>query len=939
MSTYRKKLIEVSLPLEAINAACVEDKNRKTGHIRNIHKWFAPMPLPAWRAMLVASLLDDPSNDLPEKAAAEKRSALFDLIRRLAPLDAHRDTGLMAEVRQTLSDACEGSPPAIADPFCGGGSTIVEAQRLGLRTFGSDLNPIPVLITTALCRVPQLFHGRAPVSPTSSVRTSWTGSEGFLEDVRQYADRVRKLAFATLSPYYPEVGGGGTTYAWRWAWSVTSPNPAARRAYVPLVSDWWLSKQKGNAAWIKPNADPHRGAISFSIEHSGTAPKGNVGRSGATCLFTNTPIPLAHIRAEGRARRLRPILLAGAIQQGRDRVYLAADKIPLPELPPRDIEGIPIHEGALGFRVQGYGVTNYRELYTPRQASALQVFAQAIDQIHQAVLHDASATLPSDGRALEDGGTGARAYADAVVATLGLLLGKMAQSNNILVRWFIDPRNGSGKATPSFERNAVPMVWDFVETNPFGGATGDWTGPVLETALKAFDLVTSSAPPAEVFQEDVRTVAARYTSKVLVACDPPYYANIGYADLSDVFFIWLRPALRRSFPKLFGTVATPKEAELIANAGRRGGDEQARAYFRTGFAEAFHFLSAAEDPEFPMSIVYALKQAEGDGDDGAAATGWDLFLSGLLDAGLMVVATWPVRTTTDTRMRGFESNALASAIYVVCRARPADASSTTRGDFRRMLRKELPDALKKLQQGNIAPVDVAQASIGPGMAIFSRHKQVLEADGSPMTVRGALQLINEVLDEYLASGEGDFDADTRFAITWYEQHGWSAGPFGEAETLAKARNVSVSGVVEAGICHSGAGKVRILKRPEMRPLDYDPAADERPTIWEFTQHMIRVLEAEGEEAAARLLKKLGSASDATRELAYRLYNTCERKKWAEDARSYNGLILAWPELEKLAVKVGDEPPPAAPSKPGKKGTKAKKTSKGQARLFEGDDDE
>jgi putative DNA methylase len=254
-----------------------------------------------------------------------------------------------------------------------------------------------------------------------------------------------------------------------------------------------------------------------------------------------------------------------------------------------------------------------------------------------------------------------------------------------------------------------------------------------------------------------------------------------------------------------------------------------------------------------------------------------------------------------------------------------------------MLRKELPDALKKLQQGNIAPVDVAQASIGPGMAIFSRHRQVLEADGSAMSVRSALHLINEVLDEYLASGEGDFDADTRFAITWYEQHGWDAGSYGDAETLAKARNVSVSGVVEAGICHSAAGKVRILKRPEMRPLEYDPATDERPTIWEFTQHMIRLLETEGEEAAARLLKKLGSAADATRELAYRLYNTCERKKWAEDARSYNGLILAWPELEKLAPRVGDDEPPS--EKPTKKGgKKSRAPKKGQQKLFPGDEE-
>lgn len=718
------------------------------------------------------------------------------------------------------------------------------------------------------------------------------------------------------------------------------PNPAAHGGYVPLVSDWWLSKQKNNSAWIKPNVDLESRAIRFTIEHKGDPQKGNVGRSGAICLFMNTPIPLEYIRAEGRAKRLRPMLLAAAVQRDGDRTYVCPDEVPPVRALEHETEGIPIHEGALGFRVQGYGVTNYRDLYTQRQAIALQMFATAIDGIHSEIVSDARRALPDDPKSLEQGGRGARAYADAVVAILGLLLGKMAQSNNVLVRWFVDPRNGSGKATPSFERNAVPMVWDFVETNPFGGATGDWTGPVMETALRAFELVAVEAPPAEVFQEDVRKVAARYPTKVLVACDPPYYANIGYADLSDVFFVWLRPALRRSFPALFGTLATPKEDELIASPGRRGSDDAARNYFRSGFADAFQRLSQVEEPEFPMSIVYALKQTEGDGDDGPAATGWDLFLSGLLEAGLMVVATWPVRTTTDTRMRGIESNALASAIYVVCRPRPATASATTRGDFRRNLRKELPDALRKLQQGNIAPVDVAQASIGPGMAIFSAHSQVLEADGSSMSVRSALALINEVLDEYLASGEGDFDADTRFAITWYEQHGWEPGLYGEAETLAKARNISVRGVEEAGICKSAAGKVRILKRPEMRPLDYDPATDERPTIWEFTQHMIRCLEEDGEPAAATLLKKLGAAADATRELAYRLYNTCERKKWAEDARSYNGLILAWPELEKLAAKVGSdpfEPSTTSDGKPSKKRA-GKKASKRQQSLFKGDDE-
>jgi putative DNA methylase len=418
--------------------------------------------------------------------------------------------------------------------------------------------------------------------------------------------------------------------------------------------------------------------------------------------------------------------------------------------------------------------------------------------------------------------------------------------------------------------------------------------------------------------------------------DPPYYDNIGYADLSDFFYVIMRHALRNVYPDLFATMLVPKEEELVATPYRHGGKLGAERFFFDGMSKVLEQLHDILTPETPASIYYAFKQSEGS-SEGASSTGWETFLGAVLQAALTVDGTWPIRTELPSRMTGKETNALASSIVLVCRRRPTDAPSATRGEFRRMLRKELPDALKKLQQGNIAPVDVAQASIGPGMAIFSRHKTVAEADGTPMTVRGALQLINEVLDEYLSSGEGDFDADTRFAITWYEQYGWDAGLFGDAENIAKARNVSVKGVEEAGICKSAAGKVRILRRSEMRPLDYDPATDERPTIWEFAQHMIRYLEDEGEEAAARLLKKLGAASDATRELAYRLYNTCERKKWAEDARSYNALILAWPELEKLASRMGDDAPMASRKKSGAKGTATKGTTK-QRELFEGTDE-
>jgi len=531
---------------------------------------------------------------------------------------------------------------------------------------------------------------------------------------------------------------------------------------------------------------------------------------------------------------------------------------------------------------------------------------------------------------LHDGGAGDVAYAEAIATYLSLALGKLVDYNSTICTW--NAIGGSIRST--FARQAFPITWDFYETNPIADTTGSWSSAVSWVAdvLREMRLGTAGV----VYQRDA---VCEGMERCIISTDPPYYDNVPYADLSDFFYVWLRRVLVDIWPDQFRTIAVPKADELVANPIRHGGREEAEAFFLTRMRAALSRCAAAQDPEYPATIYYAVKQVEGD-EQGTSSTGWEAFLEAALQAGYLIDGTWPVRSERSGRMRDLDSNALASSIVLVCQSRPAGAPATTRGEFRRMLRRELPDALRKLQQGNIAPVDVAQASIGPGMAIFSRHKVVAEADGSAMTVRGALQLINEVLDEYLSSGEGDFDANTRFAITWYELYGWEPGSFGDAENLSKARNVSVKGVEEAGICKSVAGKVRILRRSEMRPLNYDPAADERPTVWEFTQHMIRNMEDDGEEGAAHLLKKLGSAADATRELAYRLYNTCERKKWAEDARSYNALILSWPELERLAAKMSDEPPPAASSAQrvnGKRPAKAAKTSKRQQKLFEGDE--
>lgn len=871
--TDNKKLIEVALPLEAINAACKADKDRKTGTIKSVHKWFARMPAPALRALIFASLVDDPGD-------ADVRADLHRFIERLVESGGNNpDPGVVDEARAIIEAAGYGSTPVI-DPFCGGGSTIVEAQRLGLPAYGSDLNPIPVTITRTLAYFPSSVASEPALHPSSLGSTS-SAAERLADDIRYYAKQVYEDAKVILEPHYPKSPSGRTPVAWRWARTVASPDPRYQGKHTPLVANWWLSKRKSDCSFISPQVESGT-KVGFAIESEGTPGE----PSKATCILSGAPLSFEYLREEGRHGRLQHRLIAVVSEGDRRRIYEAPDDdaeraalaveadLPRQKLPDK----------ALGFRVQRYGMTTWGDLFSRRQARALEVFADLVAEVRD--------------RVAADGGSEVRA--DAVASFLGLCVGKMAQANSCLTRWFLDGRNGSGGVLAAFGTQTVSMSWDYVETNPFGGSVGDWM-QVVTTSLRSLDHVDPSGPPAVVRQLDARNAAQAFDSSALVVTDPPYFAAVGYADLSDYFYIWVRRALRNVDPELFATVLTPKDGELIAAANRHSSAREARDYFISGFTEVFSTLSAACHPDLPISVVYAYKEQEEKGGEGSSS-GWEAMLEAVLAAGLQIVGTWPIYGTGSARMRGNDSNALATYVVMVCRPRhPSAARSISSTTVATEMRQAVVAAVPSLQAASIAPVDLAQAVIGPAMSVFSTYEQVLKPDDSRMTVRDALLLVSRLLSEILDEQEGDLDAETRWAASWFEAHQFTSGLFGDADSLARSKVTSVDALVRAGIVSASAGTVALIPRG-LIPDRYDPSTDRYPTVWEAVQYLVKALDT-SEGAAGALLAALGPMAGPSRELGYRLFQVCERNGWAEEGQAYNRLIGSWSELVRLAAEM------------------------------------
>lgn len=948
-----KKLIEVALPLDAINEAAAREKSIRHGHPSTLHLWWARRPLAAARAVIFGQMVNDPSwkwemehpGEVPPnnlKASwASSRKRLFTVIEDLVKWESTTNEEVLerarAEIRKSWRETCELNKdhpraaqlfnpdklPPFHDPFAGGGALPLEAQRLGLDAYASDLNPVAVLINKAMIEIPPKFAGRPPVNPDWQNRSQaekalrqWHGAEGLAEDVRYYGQWMRAEAHKRIGHLYPPVeitkemakdradlkslvGQKLTVIAWLWARTVKSPNPAFRHVDVPLVSTFILSSKEGKDTYVRPVVEG--GSYSFTIKVGrppSEAINGTKLSRGANfeCVMSGVPIAGDYIKAEGCAGRMGKRLMAIVAEGERGRVYLSptrehekAAAAATPEWKP----DLAISGSTQYLGIKPYGMETFADLFTDRQIVALTTFSDLVQETRKQILSDAKECFPIDDRGFVDGGLGAASYADSAAVYLGLAVDRSADFWCSLCIWANQPKNEL--VAHVFGRQALPMTWDFGEVNVFSHSGGNF--------LKNLEYVTKAVSSSDcgkgiAVQADAQT--QNLSQDKVISTDPPYYDNVPYADLSDFFYIWARRSLKPLFPDLFATIAVPKREELVAFAYRHGGKNGAEKFFLDGMTQAMHRLAEQSHPAFPTTIYYAFKQSESDEAEGTSSTGWDTFLAAVIRSRFAIVGTWPMRTERPGRIRETGSNALASSIILVGRPRLATAETISRRAFQRELNQVLPDALDEMTRGSgddrspVAPVDLSQAIIGPGMAVFSKYAAVLEADGTPMSVRTALQLINRFL------AEDDFDHDTQFCLHWFEQHRWSEGKFGEADTLARAKGTSVDGVKHAGVLFASGGIVRLFKWSDY-PADWDPEADGRLPVWELLHQLIRVFKTDGETGAGKVLASTQGKAEATRQLAYRLHTLCERAGWAEDARAYNEIVTSWSAIESAAT--------------------------------------
>ena len=913
----KKKLIEVALPLEAINAESAREKSIRHGHPSTLHLWWARRPLATARAVIWSSLVDDPSShpeQFPtEEAQQQERERLFDILTHLVKWENSNDEGILAEAKAEIMKSTDNDPPALLDPFAGGGAIPLEAQRLGLEAHAHDLNPVAVMINKAMIEIPPKFANMRPVNPESRGQLGGSaapkGAAGLAEDVRYYGEWMKQEAYKRIGHLYPKVkvpqaqgGGEATVIAWIWARTVKCPNPACG-CEMPLVRSFTLSKKKANEAFVEPTFVDD--GFSYSVRTGKHPEVGTVNRKGATCLHCGTGVGFPYIRDESCAGHMGAVLLAVVAEGRNGRLYVSPNSEHIQaanvEKPQNYPEGeLAYYPGHLNTKV--YGLTEFHQLFTNRQLTALTTFSSLVGEAQKKAEADAvAAGMYNDHIALGEGGTGARAYGEAVGVYLAMLVDKQADLGNALNRW--EPNAQCPRQL--FARQAIPMVWDYAEGNIFSTSSGSWSVLLdnLNHCMLADSFAFERTVPGYVKQFDAQSDNG--LRDIMVSTDPPYYDNIGYADLSDFFYVWMRESLKSTFPKLFRTMLVPKAEELIATPYRHDGDiEKARDFFEEGMFKTCCQIYTYAREEIPVTIYYAFKQSESESDEEAgnrtSSTGWETMLSAIIKAGFSITGTWPMRTECVSRSVSQGTNALASSIVLVCRKRPETAGSVTRREFINALHREMRPALEKLQSANIAPVDLAQSAIGPGIGVFSRYKSVLESDGKPMSVRAALQIINQELDAFYNEQEGELDRESRFCVELFSQYAFNNIKFGDADILARAKNTSVQALAEHGVMAASKGQVRLLTREEI-PEKVDAHEE---CIWLLTQQLAHAMEKGGVKTCAEIVMDIfGSNGEDAKALAYRLYTICERKNWAQEGYAYNNLVVAWPDIQNMAAQL------------------------------------
>ena len=885
-----KKLIEVSIPLKEINEASAKEKSLRHGNPSTLHLWWSRKPLATTRAVLWASLVDDPEDDA-------KRDELHNILKQLVQWENTNNPELLAQARAALPD----SLPEFLDPFAGGGSIPLEAQRLGLSAHAHDLNPVAVMLNKAMIEIPPKFSGRHSVHPDrqgkldDSLITPHAAS-GLADDVKHYGKLLKQKALAQIGHMYPKIqtpDGEATVIAWLWARTVKCPNPSCK-CHMPLVSSFMLSAKKGRQAWVVPHITKHAlndcgsmgnpkssdspANITYTVETSGTPPKSpKTGRGTFICSACGTPVKNEYLHEEFSAHRDGRVMLAVVAESKNGRLYLSAppEHVKAADVPrPEDFPDAEMNQDCTDL-ISGrdYGFTNWHQLFTNRQLTMLTAFSDLLPEVQEEVRRDALRA----GWTEED----AKGYAEAVRVYLAFAVDKLTIFHSAFCPW-----NTVGeKIENCFGRQAIPMIWDYAEGNPFSDSSGcfshmlGWIVEVLENL--------PAAPQGQALQHDAQELDSS-VKNMIVSTDPPYYDNIGYADLSDYFYIWMRRNLREVYPELFRRVLVPKSEELIATPYRHDDSPaKAREFFESGMLNALKNIYAYATDEYPVTIYYAYKQKESKDSEGTSA-GWETMLNAVIAAGFQVTATWPIRTERPTALKA-ETNSLGSSVVLVCRKRPENAPETSRTDFERELRKELKPALEGFVREKMSPVDIPQSAIGPGMAVYSKYSVILDTNGVKMGVREALGEVNRAVDEILLGGL-DMDAESSFCVDMYRAGGFDFVRADDAIKLGTARGVSIDGAVRRGVIRKVGSDVHLVDREDL-------SGGEESSVWVLVQRMAHAMTTGGVAGCANVAGKVGTGfAEKARELAYYLYTVADGRGWTKEAFAYNSLITDWDKI-------------------------------------------